>query len=223
MEDILVWLFWAAIIVGSMASSASKAKKRREEEARRAVARREADNRDASVAKSSPKIDPGRKSLTELLEDLARQADEQPSPTVVSRPLSGSVPDSRPVYEPVSRPAYEPVSRSASGHATQSRQMSPALSSRSLSRYGGELGAEGFVDEVAAYERLAAERTHRTTLVPALVGTADDSMVAPIGSEGSGGYAGGDTPAPLRELLGGDFDLRRAVIEAEILTPKYIQ
>jgi hypothetical protein len=26
----------------------------------------------------------------------------------------------------------------------------------------------------------------------------------------------------LRELLGGDFDLRRAIIETEILTPKYV-
>jgi hypothetical protein len=28
--------------------------------------------------------------------------------------------------------------------------------------------------------------------------------------------------ATLRDILGGDFDLRRAVIESEILTPKYV-
>ncbi len=92
--------------------------------------------------------------------------------------------------------------------------------------YRGDWSAEAMEDEVAAYERLAEQRAGRSSLTSAAipgVGTAAaaSAIQAVAVPELSADRDDDDRPTTLQELLGGDFDLRRAVIEAEILTPKY--
>jgi hypothetical protein len=81
---------------------------------------------------------------------------------------------------------------------------------------GSAVGADRFESEIAAYERLAEQRAHRSILGTGTLGTTS----AP--ANGFPAANGNDITNPLQELLGGDFDLRRAVIESEILTPKYL-
>jgi type II secretory pathway pseudopilin PulG len=103
---------------------------------------------------------------------------------------------------------------------------------------GSAVRADRFEAEIAAYEQLAAKRTRQsipaaaastsatasarvsTTSVPA---SAAPGAAAAIDIEAMADLSApeGDS-ATLRDLLGGDFDLRRAVIESEILTPKYV-
>ena len=239
MEDVWVWIFWAAIIVGSMVSSASKAKKKREEEARRKAktaggvgAGTVAGSSDAGRANSSDAgrgAKPGgRKSLSEIFEELARQANEQPSPPVVIRPLS-------PPQSPQQQ--SQPVATSHDYYSLEGEY--DAMDGR---EYRGELSAEVFEDEVAAYERLATQRAQRSSLTGAEasigtagLGTGSGSIAAKVVHATAGMAASPEesnfalttdaadnAQTTLRKLLGGEFDLRRAVIEAEILTPKYV-
>jgi hypothetical protein len=100
---------------------------------------------------------------------------------------------------------------------------------------GSAVQADRFDAEIAEYDRLASWRTHRSALAAATsapatstVGMAADSAIDPVMFPISTDIAVMDNLADngpsttLRELLGGDFDLRRAIIETEILTPKYV-
>jgi type II secretory pathway pseudopilin PulG len=269
MEDILVWIFWVAIIIGSIVSSASKAKKKQEEETRRAAeaARRAAEARGTAGTRSSagggyaPDLGaggadpwdakPAGGTFGRVLEELSRQLSEQPSPPVVSRPLS------KPILQPANpssaHPSTRPMTAPASSvprpmvvsqpEATSHDYYSLEEDSDAEQRYvGGEIGY--FEDEIAAYERLAAERARRSTLdivktAPTSAGRVANFAAAATATGTTGATVSGAssaapspdslvspdaaaTPPTLRELLGGDFDLRRAIIEAEILTSKYV-
>ncbi len=214
MEDVLVWLFWAAIIGGSIASSASKAKKQRDEQARKAAAAKAAKAR-AAAAKSAqttmkpvsttvrPTPDAAKPviggSFGRLLEELSRQLTEQPT---------------------------------ATSHDYRSLEQDyDAMDGR---EYRGDWSAESMEDEVTAYERLAQRRAGRLSPAAAAISTAGASAgayadasvgasatTAAAAQESTTDRTDNDRPTTLQELLGDDFDLRRAVIEAEILTPKY--
>jgi hypothetical protein len=110
-------------------------------------------------------------------------------------------------------------------------------------RYGGEMGGARYGGEVVgrgvatARESLAAHTATRESLAAReRLSQRSDTSLVPAEEVGIPRAAeptyGADavvvdadtlyTSARLREVLGGDFDLRRAVIETEILTPKYI-
>jgi hypothetical protein len=224
---------------------------------------------------------PARRSLTEILEELARAATEQqmPVPPVAfpSRPMMASQSEAtshdyyslEDEYDTVDDRGYfaeEPdAERRYSGGEFGSVGGERGLLGGEWGSAGGERGllggewgsaggergplggglhsggtkgsavrADRFEAEIAAYERLTAQRARRSTLAStggsptgvvssakaeqADYRTADDST----DSMGSTGLADNAAPTTLRELLGGDFDLRRAVIEAEIMTPKYL-
>ena len=241
MEDVFVWLFWVAIIVGSIISSASKAKKKQEEAARKAAAaKRAAEVRSATGQVASGQgrggvsrtgagagmernAKPAGGTFANVLEELSRQLGEQPSPPVVTRPLS------KPVVQPAASPASSAprpmvVSQpAATSHDYYSLEEdwnvgSSAEEFDAEQQYvGGEMRVFGsgisdeYDDEIAVYENLVAERARRSALTAPEAAVADDPT-----ADNNGGSAN------LRDILGGDFDLRRAVIEAEILTPKYV-
>ncbi len=223
MEDILVWLFWAVMIGGSIASSASKAKKKREEEAKKAAAKAKAraaaaKTATATAAKTAsataaktiaaqpamPKSAPGG-TFGRVLEELSRQLSEQPAPTATSHDY---------------------------------RSLEQEYNAMDGREYRGDWSAESLEDEVTAYERLAEQRASRSSHTGTAVagfgttsGTVSGTAFGTLSGTTSGIAAGAvadavanaddDGPTTLQELLDGDFDLRRAVIEAEILTPKY--
>jgi hypothetical protein len=267
MEDILVWIFWVAIIIGSIVSSASKAKKKQEEETRRAVeaARRAAEARGTAGTRSSAggyapdrgaggadpwEAKPAGGTFGRVLEELSRQLGEQPSPPIVMRPLS------KPVAQPANPSSARPMTAPASSAPRPVVVSQPTPTSHDYYSLEEDFDAEqGYVggeigyleDEIAAYERLAAERARRSTLDAVKTANAPAGRVANFaaaatatGTTGATGttVSGASSAAPspdslvspdaaatpptLRELLGGDFDLRRAVIETEILTPKYV-
>lgn len=231
-----MWLFWAAIIGGSIASSAAKAKKKREEDARRAAAAGAGSGHGAGagadgVGTADRTAKPGPRSLAEVLEEIARQATEQPSPTVSSRPLLQPV--LRPVAQSVSAP--QPAETSHDYYSFESEY--DAMDGH---EYRGDYSAEDPETEIAAYEHLAAKRAGRSTITTSVLGagvgpdtTVDvvanramgsiDSAGADNGSADSEDLTDDDAETSLREFLGGGgFDLRHAVIETEILTPKYV-
>lgn len=72
---------------------------------------------------------------------------------------------------------------------------------------------EDRVDEIAAYERLVSQRTGRSTLA---------STTGLVADSNGSASADKDTQTHFDELMDGNFDLRRAVVEAEILFPKYV-
>jgi type II secretory pathway pseudopilin PulG len=99
---------------------------------------------------------------------------------------------------------------------------------------GSAVRSDRFEAEIAEYDRLAAWRTHRSPLVTATTAaetvtkqTANRAIMNPTISAPATDIAAVDNipeegSATMRELLDGDFDLRRAIIETEILTPKYV-
>jgi hypothetical protein len=99
---------------------------------------------------------------------------------------------------------------------------------------GGEMRASGRYEggEMRPVGRFSsAGRATNSAMAASSSKAADFSSSAGVLSVGGADGAGvtddtdgvdGEVQTSLQELLGGDFDLRRAVIEAEILTPKYI-
>ncbi len=217
MENVLIWLIWVAIIIGGIVSSASKAKKKREEEARRMM--QEADKRASADSGSEQTARPVGGTFDKVLEELSRRLVEQPSPPVVARPLPH-----------VSRPAtsYDYYSIEEDYDATDGRVYGDDYSAEepdAEQRYvGGErrgsYAAAGtgdyFEDEIVAYERLAARRAKRSTIAAASPASVETEAADPAVDLTD------NTRTSLQDVLGGEFDLRRAVVEAEILTPKYI-
>lgn len=215
MEDFLVWLIWAAVIGGSIASSASKAKKKREEEARKAAQARQAAPTDARAARVAAE------------QGSVERYDSRPAsrPATIAAPKTATTP--QPTYY-----SLEDEYDAADGwgyHDSYSAEESDAEQ-----RYvGGEryLGGERryadagdhFETEIAAYERLVAKRAERSRLTPATDGkTAAGTGQMAVDFPAADPTDGNDVPVTLREVLGGEFDLRRAVVESEILTPKYV-
>jgi hypothetical protein len=218
MENLIVWLFWAVIIGGSIASSASKAKKKREEEARKTAAAKAAKARAVTAKTATPTAGPTTAPVRpavpkpatggtfgRVLEELSRQLTEQPSPTVaegrrtISWPARESQPQPKSQMQPVDT-YYDHSSLEQYYDAMDGRE------------YRGDRSAESFEDEVGAYERLAKQRAQRSSLTETSVAVSGTT----IGTD-----TDEDRSTTLHELLGGDFDLRRAVVEAEILTPKW--
>jgi hypothetical protein len=197
MEDILVWLVWVAVIVGSIVSSASKAAKKAREQAAKKTSR-----------------------------PVMR-------PVVEPRPLSSpmdSVPTSWPVvFETRPVEADEDYYSSEEELDTfDGREYHKDYSAEDIDaeqRYvGGEQGYRGGLVK----NRQAGVMTGAPASVSASAGgsaalhadffTSDSEDIREEDREDDNA-----STTPLRELLDGDFDLRRAVIEAEILTPKYVQ
>lgn len=173
-------------------------------------------------------------SFGSLFEELSRQLAEaeQPSPTVASWPLSRSA-ESR---------SWE-MAEGVSGHEATSHDY---YSLEDEAMNGGYLRGGYAVENVDAESRyaggeLGTGRGGRGSLrvnagavvVPAVdpmvdngaysEGESSDLSTSGVGAQSSDtGISAGGSSATLNELLGGDFDLRRAVIESEILTPKYI-
>jgi hypothetical protein len=109
---------------------------------------------------------------------------------------------------------------------------------------GASDSGDPFEDEIAEYDRLAAWRTQRSSLAaPTAFATSEtaatqaahrtarpavNSALDPTATDIAAMGDLSDMPeddgssATLRELLGGKFDLRRAIIETEILAPKYL-
>ncbi len=168
-------------------------------------------------------VKPAGGTFGKMLEELSRQLGEQPSPPVVTRPLS------KPVVQPAASPASSAprpmvVSQpAATSHDYYSLEEDWSIGGSAEDfdaeqRYvGGEMGvsvsgiSDDYDAEIAVYEQLTAERARRSALTAPEAAAVDNPLTD--GSVGS---------ATLQEILGGDFDLRRAVVEAEILTPKYV-
>ena len=230
MEDVFVWIFWTAMIVIGIASSVSKAlKKAKEAESRTSAADRNATpagsytgaGAGSTGADSRQGRKPARKSLAEVLEELAEQGQqrrEMPSPT--AWPVFGEVSKS-------TAPAYstEPAATSHDYYSLETEY--DAADGRG---YRENYNA----DDISSYEKLAAERTHRTTYSGTVSAKGMDMANAAARTTGvRTSIAPAETPiaeddarnrndnGTLADILGGEFDLRRAVIEAEILTPKY--
>ncbi len=211
---------------------------------------------------------PAGSSFGRMLEELARQLGDNEAPTAAPRPVVRpfALPSSPSAHtQPQSAKAQEARAASypaATYTATTYTSAQPEATSfdyysledeyNTMDYRGGEAGYEE--DEIAAYERLAAQRARRSTLAQTRVTSsstagstsASGGVSGSMASSGSsvaayaaaGSAAAGSVAADrdglaastdatedkttLQELLGGNFDLRRAVIEAEILTPKYI-
>lgn len=234
MEDGLKIVLWAALIIGSIVSSVIKAAKKNDEKI--ASRAKEAEyEEDMALGEST-------KSFRQAIENLAREAaKEKPmreawpafgpaeegswADSGDSRPVSagsggGSMSgfgDSRSVLagsgggsRPVLQPAYAQV-------------LEPAATSydyRSL---------EETDDEMTVYERVTAAREGRANSAAAKISAASKASSAAAASS-SKIAAVSAAAAPVAAMNGTDgtahldfdFDLRRAVIEAEILTPKWL-
>ncbi len=223
MEDVLVYIFWIVVIGGSIANSIAKARKKvREADSRTSTAGRNAtptgtypgSGAGSTGSGSRQGGKPARKSLAEILEELAEQGQqrrETPSPTAW------------PVFGPVAKSAapVSSVEPTATSHDYYSLETE-------FDATDGRGYRESYnADDISAYESLASERANRTTYSGMAAQTTGARIVIDkVPSETpteendalNGNADNGDT---LEEILGGEFDLRRAVIEAEILTPKY--
>jgi hypothetical protein len=89
---------------------------------------------------------------------------------------------------------------------------------RGGTRTGTMTGTAAGSGSISAFA--AANQTGMQSGAPAGLRSEDDAGMNPNGDAGM--RSEGDTNPTLRDILGGEFDLSRAVIEAEILTPKYL-
>ena len=236
------WVIGLLTVIFGIAGIANNNKKKRQEQASSAAGRKPP----ASTGRTRPVGG----TFGKILEELSRQLeDEQPSPTAtpswpVARPAARpSGPDAT-----VSTPsaATQPEATSHDYYSLEGEYDTMegyawhrdynAEESDAESRYvGGEMGdrryghdgyEEDVVEEIMTErERFLARISARPT-TPTAVNAASAVEAVETGATATGISSPDpddvDTPATMRELLGGDFDLRRAVIEAEILTPKYI-
>jgi hypothetical protein len=91
----------------------------------------------------------------------------------------------------------------------------------SAKRFGSAVAADHFEAGIDAYEKLARERSLERSLDRSRQKTADTAITA-VNNTPANVAAEGENRPVLPDILGDEFDLRRAVIEAEILTPKYL-
>ena len=245
MNETFEWVLMLVAIAIGIIGAVNKNKKKAAEAAQKAKERM-AGNEAGEVGEG---MHPGRsrRTLADVLIELAeRTADEEPaSPTVAPRPVATPV---NPTWRSQSHGSGRPTAESPRPAMPLTVSNQPEATSYdyySLETEYDAMDGRGYGDrnviesEVAAYERLAAERAHRTIYAEASSGVASVSASAkkPF-SDGSTKSSDGQTvsevwadakikedDAPGRnsigEILGDEFDLRRAVIEAEILNPKY--
>jgi hypothetical protein len=184
MENVLIWIFWAVIIVISLVNSAAKAKKKKEEAER---ARRSAMPQSYEAEPDmtyAPPVSDGkytRKSLGEILEELANPQPQRQMPMPAPEFVEGrdyAVSSQEAVYKE-GREAERVV------YAEGGR-----LTKNAVAVSDGDKGKRSKIEVVNATDGKAKPKdTHGEDFV--------------------------------NEIFGGEFDLRRAVVEAEILTPKY--
>jgi hypothetical protein len=245
MEDVFQWILWLAIIGGGVASSVTKARKKHEqtafprpsaggggalEELWRALS-----GEDDEEEKPHP-----RPRHTVVTPQPIMRPVLQPVPQTVFQPAREPEATSFDTYSLENEYEERYVGGEFGSVGGEYGSLGGELGSVGGERgaFGGELsypgsalhsggakgsavGADRFESEIAAYERLAEQRAHRSTLGTGTLGTATlGTTSAP--ANGVPAANGNDITNPLQELLGGDFDLRRAVIEREILTPKYV-
>ena len=163
MEDILILILTAAVMIGGVVSSAIKKKKEKE-----AAAGKTGQN---ASGEPEPERRFVRKSLSEVLEELARQQDQAHEPEVAEAA------DDYYSYEMASHEENERAAR-------RLREMT----------------------------YVSAETT------PRRIPSEPEPVVLPDEQR-----ADTDSQNTLKGILGGEFDLRRAVIESEILKPKFEQ
>ncbi len=106
----------------------------------------------------------------------------------------------------------------------KSQEVDPELySDDSADEYDGTLEGYSLEDQYNAETQYNAEEAPRRVYPPQTL-TSVDSFAA---SQSNDKQIAGDSSLPepqpfVAELLGEEFDLRRAVIESEILTPKWV-
>jgi hypothetical protein len=242
------WIFGVLAVVLGIIGAANNNKKKREEAARSVKGRKPtaAGSPRPKPTEGTPRPKPA-SAFGRMLEELSRQLEEESSTTASPWPVMRPV-ASEPSTEETSHDYY---SLEDEYDAMDGREWSDTYSAEDAdaeSRYvGGEMGGARYGGEVVgrgvatARESLAARASAREALAARVAARGQltarsDTSLVPAEEVGVPAAAqptyGADavvvdadehyTPARLREVLGGDFDLRRAVIEAEILTPKYI-
>lgn len=233
--DNLNWIIGLLTVVFAIVGIANNNKKKREEQGLPPDngSRSGSGTSGAGMGRGTKPVVGG--SLGRILEELSRQMNDQPSPTIASKPLS------RPFAQPAARPMAPPQPEATSHDYYSLENEYDMMDGREYrgdynsedsgaeQRYvGGEQRYTGeyFEPEVVAYERLAAQRAQRSSLASAKAAegrlVAAGSMAVPVPPETTADNTCDDSRSKLQELLGSDFDLRRAVIESEILAPKYI-
>jgi hypothetical protein len=238
----LDWVFGLVAAVLGIIGLVNNNKKKQEEAASSVKGRKPTIAGGKPTAAGSPRPKPA-SAFGRMLEELSRQLEEEMSPTASPWPVV------RPVASELSteETSHDYYSLEDEYDAMDGREWSETFSAEDAdaeSRYvGGEMGGARYGGEVVgrggetARESLAARTAARESLAAReRLSQRSDTSLVPAEEVGVPAAAqptyGADavvvdadelyTPARLREVLGGDFDLRRAVIEAEILTPKYI-
>jgi hypothetical protein len=117
-----------------------------------------------------------------------------------TRSVTRSTPATRPITQPAARPVAQPAARPAY-QPVAARTVMPEATSNDYDSLEDDYNAE---ESVRIAQPLSALRS-----------TIEPVSESPIGSDAD------ETPTTLCEILGGEFDLRRAIVEAEILTPRY--
>ncbi len=195
------WVIWVAIIAIGMISSANKAKKRKEEAEQ--AARRRAQQYESNPFPMPEEETPympepegryGRKSLGEILEELANPQRQT------------SIPEPEPEFI-----------EGRSGRSTSSGRSYTLTTQELVYEEGRGAQSEIFYSEGGRVTKdPAPARPGRTGINTATEAPgAKDNYANPEKSREKG------DSNPMKEILGGEFDLRRAIVESEILNPKY--
>lgn len=235
MDDGLKIVLWLAIIAGSIASSMIKAAKKRAE--------KDAADLNSGDYQDVTGYEPDRDSGRFLTSTPSRRPMSSTTPARGPMSSTPTTPKSfRHAIENIAReareamqeqstseawPAFEPVAGSTDARAVAGRSGSGAARSGSA-RAVSEPAATSYdyrsleetEDELAVYERLTAEREQRTTIA-----SAGSSSLAAKTLRGAKAAAAVPTSAAdenSHDTMDFNFDLRRAVIDAEILTPKWL-
>lgn len=162
MEDIIYWLLMAAVMIGGAVSSSNKKKKQREAAARKAA-------QQASGENPEPEKRFVRKSLSDILEELANQQEQTPMPEIAEEH-----------DDYYSREVF-------------------------VQEEGGRVTEEPVEKYTQPNRSRVVETVDRPSTESPLIETHQEKANS------------------LAEILGEEFDLRRAVIESEILKPKFEQ
>lgn len=238
MRDNFEWIIGLLTVVFGIAGIVNNNKKKREEQASSMAGRGASTVGRGSQAPGSGRVStpgmgrakPAGGTFGSLLEELSRQLaeSEQPSPTVTSWPLSRSAESRSWEMAEVS----EPEAKSHDYYSLEDMAMNDSYlrggydveNVDAESRYAGgelrtgEVGGKGRGGSVAVYAEVDPMAD------PGIYSAAEPSVnsIKSAYIQDDSGLAGDATSTTLNELLGGDFDLRRAVIESEILMPKYV-
>jgi hypothetical protein len=199
MEDFLIWIFWIIVIVFSLINASLKAKKKKED-AEKATRRAQQSYESHPFPMPEDEMYESdgrytRKSFGEILEELAN-----PQPHQQRR---------RPVSTP--EPSVE------GRDYTVNPQEFVYKEGRGAKREA--VYAEG----KTSHREVVYEEGGRVTKDTAMPAKSKDLKEAAGGQENIADTK--DTRdgenGLIKEILGGEFDLRRAIVESEIITPKY--